>query len=238
MKRKESARKFGISFNEVITKSQSIQPQYIEDIQSFTSFDPKFDAQFGETLLQETREALDDFSGSSHMASINRLTERISRLLDESGKSYQKLMYFVHSAFGTSKAIENTFGRKQYEKARKSEKHMIPLLKQAVKAASLDQFKVSLESRGMNMELLEEMEQYAAQLVAADEEQEMLKKQQLLVTNARIELYNSIWEKLTKINTAAKIVFANDPVRLSIYQLYSSTPKTEEQQPEVEGTEV
>lgn len=228
MKKKGTTRKFGISLNEVITKSQSIQPQYMADLNSFVSFDPTFSSELGEELLGQTRDALNDSSGSSHTAAINLKTEEISALLDASGKAYQKFMYFVHAAFGTSKAVENTFGRPQYLKARKSEKYMVPLLKQAVKAASFDQFKPGLETRGMPVDLVQEMEQLASRLAAADDDQEMLKKQQLLVTNTRIELYNSIWEKLVKINIAAKIIFANDAARLTIYQLYDSKTETAE----------
>ena len=235
MKKNETTRKFGVSFNEVITKSQSIQPQYLADVDLFSAFDSTFTSSFGDELGRQTSEAFNDFSGSSHMAAINRKTEEISVLLESSGKEYQKLLYFVHDAFGTSKAVENTFGRPQYPKARKSEKYMVPLLRQAVKAASLDEFKPGLDARGLPSRLIATLEELAGQLAAADSEQEMLKKQQLIVTNARVGLYNSIWEKLVKISNAAKIIFVDDEARLTIYQLYDSkpsvpaTPETEEE---------
>lgn len=46
------------------------------------------------------------------------------------------------------------------------------------------------------------------------------KKKQLLVTSERINLFNSIWDTLSQISTAAKIIFADDPARMAIYQLY------------------
>ncbi|HBL74493.1 MAG: hypothetical protein A2W90_20430 [Bacteroidetes bacterium GWF2_42_66] len=228
MRKKEPPRKFGISFNDVIAKSQSIQPLYMQDLNSFTSFDPSFTSVLGEELLTETREALEDFSGSSHMAEINRATEKITGLLDDSAKVYQKLIYFVHSSFGSTKAIDNTFGRYQYLKARKSEKLMVPLLKQAAKAASLEQFKSGLEAQGMPPRLIQEIEHLAELLAEADDQQEMLKKQQLLVTSQRIDLYNSIWDKLVKINTAAKIIFIDDAARMAIYKLYDGKPSETE----------
>lgn len=48
------------------------------------------------------------------------------------------------------------------------------------------------------------------------------------VTDERIKLYNSIWDKLVKINTAAKILFPDDPARLAIYQLYETSAEEAE----------
>lgn len=65
-----------------------------------------------------------------------------------------------------------------------------------------------------------ELSAMASSLATADGQQEMLKKEQLLVTSARIELFYPIWDTLSKNNSAAKIIFVNDPARLAIYQLY------------------
>jgi hypothetical protein len=73
---------------------------------------------------------------------------------------------------------------------------------------------------GMPESLPSELAGLSIELAAADGLQEMLKKKQLLVTSERINLFNSIWETLSQISTAAKIIFADDPARLAIYQLY------------------
>ena len=227
MKKKETTRKFALSYDEVITKSQSIQPQYLADIAEFSAFDPSFTSEQGNELATKTNLALEDSSEASHSAAIQRKTEELDLLRTEAAAKYQRLLYFVHSAFGNNKAIDNTFGRSHYAKAVRAEKEMITLLTQACKAALLDQFKTGLAEKGMPDDLITSMQELATQLTTTDNEQEMLKKQQLLVTAERIKLYNSIWDILQKINAASKILYANDPERLAIYQLYDTRTSSE-----------
>ena len=227
MSKKETTKLFSMSYDEVNTKAQSVQPQYMSDVNEFNAFDPELTPELGAELETETQTALSDFSGESHKAEIERLTEAIAQQLEQGAKAYQRLIYYVEKAFGDSKAIGSTFGHPQYAKAVQSEKEMIPMLKQACAAANLDQFRPGLEEKGMPATLVPEIETLANKLATTDSQQELLKKQQLLVTSARITLYNSIWTKLSKISTVSKIIFANDPARLAIYQLYDSAPQTD-----------
>lgn len=225
---KTPPRRFSLTFDEVITKAQSVQPQFAQDLPMFTSFSPWFTETVNTQLLAEMAAGISDFSGSSHTAEIEIQTERIAQLLTESGKKYQKLIYYVESGLGGGKAINDTFGRSRYEKARQSEKEMISLLNQAVTAVNQADYKPLLVAAGMPPTLPTDLAGLATDLADADGRQEMLKKQQLLITSERIELFNSIWDKLSRISSAAKIIFEADPARLAIYQLYdgaaSNTP--------------
>lgn len=214
------SRRFHGSYNKVITKAQSMQPQFALDLPLFTAFDPWFTEAINVVLQSEIAAGLSDFSESSHTAEIETQTETIAQLLTESGKQYQKLMYYVQTGLGNTKAMNDTFGRSRYEKARKLETEMISLLNQAVTAASLEDYKTALTASGMPPTLPDELTRMATYLSTADGKQEMLKKQQLLVTSQRIELFNSIWDKLSRISSASKILFADDPARLAIFQLY------------------
>lgn len=215
-------RRFSMSFDEVIEKAQSMQPQFATDLVQFTSFNPWFSSAVSNQLANQLTKAISDFSASSHTAQIEIQTETIVQLLTTAGQKYQLLMYYVEKAIGSSKAISDTFGRKRYEKARKSEKEMVSLLNQATTAANQGDFRQKLITAGMPEGLLTEIPILAGDLTAADGKQEMLKKQQLLVTTERIELFNSIWDTLSEISSAAKFIFADDPARLAIYQLYDS----------------
>jgi len=226
---KTPIRRFSMTFDEVITKAQSVQPQFEMDLGIFMPFNPWFTEAINSTLLTEIAAAISDFSESSHTAEIETQTERIAQLLTDSGKKYQKLIYYVESGLGTGKAISDTFGRPRYEKARRAEKEMVSLLNQAVTAANLYNYKPSLTAAGMPPTLPTDLAGLATDLAVADGKQEMLKKSQLLVTSQRIELFNSIWDKLSQISLAAKILFAEDPARLAIYRLYDGgSPEPEE----------
>lgn len=219
---KTPQRHFSISFDEVLTKAQSMQPQFANDLPLFTSLNPWFTEKVNNQLGINISAGISDFSASSHTAQIERLTETISQMLASAGRIYQKLMYYVENGLGNSKAINDTFGHSRYEKARQSEKEMVSLLKQASIAIGYDDNSTRLIAAGMPENLQEELSTLANGLAEADGQQEMLKKQQLLVTSERIGLFNSIWDTMSKINAAAKILFAEDPARLGIYQLYDS----------------
>lgn len=220
---KNQAPRFNLTYDEVIEKAQSMQPQFAADLPQFTAFNPWFTNTVNTDLQSEMAGGLVDFSESSHTAAIELKTEYIAQLLAVSGKKYQKLMYYVDEGLGTRKAVSDTFGRPRYVKARQSEKEMVSLLNQAQRACNLEDFNSRLLQAGMPESLPEELGSLAGDLAAADGEQEMLKKQQLLVTSERIELFNSIWDKLSRISSAAKILFAEDPARMAIYQLYDSS---------------
>ena len=226
---KTPSRLFDGSYDDVITKSQSMQPQFEADLPEFTAFNPWFTGDVNTQLVEETQIGLSDFSESSHTAEIVTQTENIAGLLTQSGKSYQKLMYYVENGLGDTKAVMDTFGRSRYEKARRSEKEMVSLLKQATTAASQEEFAIGLTTAGMPATLIADLEELADILATADGKQEMLKKQQLLVTSERIALFNSIWDKLSRISSASKIIYAEDPARLAIYQLYDSSSSDNEQ---------
>jgi hypothetical protein len=222
-------RRFSLTYDEVVTKAQSMQPQFAADLIQFTAFNPWFTEAVNTELQSETASALVDFSQSSHTAEIETQTELIAGLLTQSGGKYQMLLYYVKDALGDSKAVMDTFGRSRYTKAYRSEKEMVSLLNQAVTAINLGNYAVLLAAKGMPPTLAAELEGLAGDLATADGIQEMLKKKQLLVTSQRIELFNSIWDKLSRISSAAKIIFAEDVARLAIYQLYDSSSSGDEQ---------
>lgn len=226
---KTPARRFAGSFDDVITKAQSVQPQFALDLPSFTAFNPWFTEAVNTQLIAETFEGLSDFSASGHTAEIETQTGIIEQLLTDSGKKYQMLLYYVENGLGNTKAIMDTFGRSRYEKARRSEKEMISLLNQAAVAADQADCKPLLTTSGMPMTLITDLLANAGSLAFADGKQEMLKKQQLLVTSQRIELFNSIWDKLSRISSASKIIYAEDPARMAIYQLYDSSGSAPEE---------
>lgn len=219
---KTPTRRFSASFDEVIGKAQSMQPQYAADLDKFITFNPWFTSVVNSTLIEQIGLGITDFSASGHTAQIEIQTENIAQLLTSAGQKFQRLMYYVENGLGSSKAIGDTFGRQRYEKARQSEKEMVSLLNQAVTAANQMDSKPKLLAAGMNETLPTEMATIAVDLAAADGKQEMLKKQQLLVTSQRIELFNSMWDTMSRISSAAKIIFENDPARLAIYQLYDT----------------
>ena len=220
MSKENPKRQFNGSYSSVLTKSQSVQPQYMADQATLAAFDPSLTIEKGQELKSLNEQAMNEVSAKTSKAEIKRKTNAIAEMLKQSVNLYKRLLYFVEKVYDGNSAIETSFGRNIYDKAVHSEKEMVTLLNQATQTARLEEFYARLTENGVNEELLTGMEQLAIDLAAADDEQEMLKKKKLLTTEERLQLYNSIWKYLKEINKAVKIVFANDPVRLKIYKLY------------------
>lgn len=80
---KTPTRRFDGSYDDVITKAQSMQPQFEADLPDFTAFNPWFTGEVNARLIEETQIGLSDFSESSHTAEIVTQTELIATLLSQ-----------------------------------------------------------------------------------------------------------------------------------------------------------
>jgi len=211
-----------LPYDQVIIKAQAIQPYFAADIQQFTMVDPWFTSDVNTELLSNIYLGLKDFSESSLIEEIKWLKILQDAIFTDAVLCYENLNYFVDLGFKNETLSTKTFGYSGLAKARHSVKKMIDLLNY-VHSAILDPVnETRLIEVGMPHALVLEVANVAAELASIHGELKILKKQYLLLTQERIGLYNSIWEIISKITQAAKIIFANDAERLAIYNLYDT----------------
>ena len=211
-----------LTYDEVITKAQSIQPHFADDLPQFAAYDNWFVSTINIQLLSGIDIGLKDFSESSLVDEINRIKDLLQLKLAVARHCYEKLNYYVGTAFRDAASIDETFGNSDFANDRSSAKKMIPLLKKAHEAIAQSENETRLLAAGMPPDLPVELANIADELDAVYGELRILKKQHLLVTRERIELFNSLWDILSKICDDAKIIFANDTARLDIYELYDT----------------
>jgi len=209
-----------LTYDEVLTKAQKIQPHFAADLTQFASFDPWFTPAVNTQLLSGIYSGQKDFSENNLMDEIRRLTNLLDLKLADARHCYEKLTYYVNKGLENIASDCEPFGFADFQKARCSVKRMIPLLNQALVAISNEGNELRLLDAGMPHGLANEMTDIAGELTATHEELKILKKQHLIVTRERIDLFNSMWDTLSKICEDAKIIFANDPTRLAIYELF------------------
>ena len=211
-----------LTYDEVISKAQVIQPYFAADLPQFTAYDSWFTSAVNTELVSGIYVGLRDFPDNTLTAEIDRVKGHIDTIFAASISSYEELNYYVDLGFKEETHTYKTFGYEGFEKARHSVKRMIDLLDQAHSAILKDGNQARLLAVGMPFGLPLDVANIAAEMAAMHEELKILKKQHLLVTRERIDLYNSIWDTLSKICEDAKIIFANDPNRLIIYDLYDT----------------
>jgi len=223
-----------LTYDEVITKAQSIQPHFAADLRQFANYDPWFTSVVNSQLLSGIYLGLKDFSENSLVAEIKRTTDLLNLKLAAARHCYEKLTYYVDVGLKDTAIHNEIFGYSGFVKARSSAKKMIPLLNQIHEAISQKGNETRLLAVGMPWGLPVELVNITAELTAVHGELKIQKKQHLLVTRERIELFNSLWDTLSKICDDAKIIFTNDPARLAIYELLDIEDSDAEQVEELE----
>ncbi|HEY3372329.1 MAG TPA: hypothetical protein VGK10_15855 [Prolixibacteraceae bacterium] len=223
-----------LTYDEVITKAQFIQPHFAADLAQFTAHDPWYTSRVNVELLSGIYLGLKDFSENSIHADIKRLKNLVSLKLADARHCYEKLKYYVDQSFQDRTHAHEIFGFEDFENARSSAKKMIPLLNKAHEVLLQEENEARLLDAYMPPGLTIDLINIAAELNAEYNELRILKKQHLLILRERIEMFNNLWDTLAKICEDAKIIFANDSARLAIYSLYDIEDLDTEQLEELE----
>lgn len=211
-----------LTYDEVIAKAQAIQPYFAADLNYFTDYDPWYTSAVNSELVSGIYIGQNFFSQNSLVADIKGVTDLLDVTFTAARQCYEKLCYYADLAFGDKSFIMRTFGYADYVEARHSVKKMVPLLNKAYAAISQDNHLPRLMAAGIPEGMALELANISAELAAGRSELRLLKKQHLLATRERIDLFNSIWDTLSGICEDAKFIFADNPDRLEIYDLYDA----------------
>ncbi|HET6557855.1 MAG TPA: hypothetical protein VFG54_11110 [Prolixibacteraceae bacterium] len=209
-----------LTYDEVVLKAQLIQPPLAADWPAFSAYDKWYSPDVNAELLICIDKGKKDFSESGRMTEIKRVTHALDHNLAEAIHWYKDLIYYVDHAFGKSDINRETFGHSGFTEARRSVKKMIALLNHALCAISQQGNEIRLLKAYMPFYLPVEMANLVIDMSTGYEKLKSLKQQQLQVTRERIELYNFLWDTLSKICEDAQCIFAGDNERLEIYDLY------------------
>jgi len=223
-----------LTYDEVITKAQTIQPHFESDLAQFTAHDAWYSQEVNTQLVKGIHTGEKDFSQKSLLSEMERVKELLDQKLAEARHSYEKLNYYVGTGFRDDTITNQTFGYEVFTMARSSAKKMIPMLNKVHEAILQGSNEERLLNSGMPAALPLELENINAELESVYGQMKMLKKQYLQITRERIELFNSLWDTLSKICEDAKIIFSSDPARLAIYELYDIEDSGTEQAEELE----
>lgn len=210
-----------LTYDEIIFKAQAIQPRFADDFGHFAAIDPWYTPGVNIGLLTGIYSGLKALSEISLEVEIRQIKDSINFLLANARHGYEKLKYYVDMTFNDVNVTNETFGYADFTKARSSAKRMIGLLNKVHEALARKEKEERLLAAYMPPGLPAELVNLAAELAAEYGELKILKKQHRLVTRERIDLFNGLWDTLSRICEDAKIIFAGDPDRLAIYDLYN-----------------
>lgn len=212
-------RSYNLDDLEMLQKAQVFHDNYVEDEALFQAAFTKF----GLTYAADFQTKIDDAdaipSGDEVEADIIYLTNQIEEKMVVARTAMQKLFTYVEVAFNDSGMMQK-FGRHLYERARGSHMKMKELLERGHRKASDASYQADLLAAGYTAADITQLATLRDEIAALNVEQEDLKDDRGDKTQERITAYNAVWAYMEELNQASKVVFADNPAKLTQYLLY------------------
>jgi hypothetical protein len=207
--------------------ARATQMMLVSDLSLFTAFDSSITAAYATQFLTAVTAADTVVADTAIIDQLVQKTELIFTAMDKAKNKYNDVKYFVQKAFPNSAATQGEFGLNDYEKARKNASQMIQFLDEMSKACV--KYQTQLVAAGYTATAITAIQTIRTELLTANSNQEVFKKQRPKLTEDRIRVLNTCYNYVTQINAAAQLVFRNDYAKQKQYVFNpSSTSETQE----------
>lgn len=122
----------------------------------------------------------------------------------------------IEMAFGRKSVQTNAFPSKEVRRGRKSERVMLGIFEMIIGLA--EQYQTELAAYGQTEDFLTQGKDLYQQLRAANEAQELKKKEKVAATKVRREKFKALYDTVNRINKAGQVVFKNEPAKQVLFQ--------------------
>lgn len=178
------------------------------EIAQFTAFDSTINAAFMTAYLAAIVAAETVVADSAVADQQVQTTENVLSQMDLARAKYNEVKYFVQKAFPGSAATQGEFGLNDYMDVRQNESKMIQFLDEMHKACV--KYQTQLVAAGYNAAAIAAIQTIRTDLLNKNTTQEVFKKQRPKLTEDRIKILNAVYDRLSLINAAAQVIYAND----------------------------
>ena len=175
------------------------------------------------TSQLSTIESDDDFTDTQLL-----MTQAVDKLMVKARDQIQTIYFYVDIAFEGNKAVYSYFGKDRYEAARNTAPKLHDLMLKIKKAAEHPDYKAELLSKGMNQTMIDELEVTAVELKNKFDNRDEYMSSRKKNTQERKKILNKIWESMSAVNKASKLVYKDDYAKQQQYLLYYPKPKSTE----------
>lgn len=225
-------RNYTISDSEMVISSNVYRALFIEDKSDFSQFDTSFADPFSDNWGEAIALAEILAQDAELSAQLAQLTALVNAKMKESQDYYQRIKYYFEKAFANNLAIQNEFGRNEYEKARKTTPKLVSFMQNLSKA--LQKYNAQMLASGCSQEFINEAPNHLEALRTAENSQELFKKTRPVETQKRLQEMNNCWEFSRNVCKAGKIVYSGNAAKYNQYLLPGETPKETTPEPETE----
>ena len=179
-----------------------------EDLALFNAFDSTITAEYNDDFLMAIIAAEVVVADTSIVDQQVQKTELIQVAMEKAKSKYNDIKYFAQKTFPQSPGTQNEFGLNDYERARKNSEQMIEFLEEMSKAAV--KYQRELVAKGLAQDAIAEIQTIRTELLGANTNQEVFKKQRPKLTEDRIITLNACYDIMVLLNAAAQRVYKDD----------------------------
>lgn len=187
------------------------------DIDLFTKFDSKFTPESVSDIRHSVDTVYSIKTDNVIRDELAELTQNVSVSLNDCNTCYRGIMYFVEKAFPGNMPVHNQFGKNDIAKAKTNQFPMVMFMENMEKMVS--KYRNELIKVGCSESLIDSISEHKKTLLERNRLQESYKKERAVITQDRLVACNNLYKKLRPVSEMSKIIFANDPARLSKYSL-------------------
>lgn len=141
-------------------------------------------------------------------ATLSDKTAAVEAAEKAAARKVAQVRYYVLQAFPNNKTVQHKFGLDTWDSARKSQVATLQFLTRMHTVAT--EYEAELTEAGFGPARIASIQTARQALETADSSQERYRSNRPHLTALRITEYNEVYERLTRVNQLAQIVFADD----------------------------
>ncbi len=204
----------------MLEQAQVMLNNLTTDLSDFTALFPFIDVSFVGDFQSAIDDAEDIPIGDDELGDLEVLTNAVESALEDCRTQYQKLISYLKLIYPNDQDPLDAFRLQRYEKVRTSQTRMIDLMENAYSKANSITYKAELIAGGFVQAEITKLDTLAEALRTANIAQEDFRSNLRIKTRTRISAYNTVWDYLSKVSQASKVVFADNYEKLHQYLLY------------------
>lgn len=210
-------RDYAMEDNILLQKSAVMHAQFVENIASFSAFDPDLNLTYADNWNTHKDICMSEKTDELVVDEQRGHTEDLEKAKTAGLLAAEDLEYYVKKAFPHNKRIAKEFAFNKRSGLRARTLNLISWLMVMKKVA--DDYAADLAAVNMPAAVLTTLETAAQNVATKEIEQEYFKRKRLRYTRERMEKFNRLYAICKEVNTAAQSVFRNDYARWQMFEI-------------------
>jgi hypothetical protein len=214
------SKKFNKTYDDALTQAYLFQTEFVIDQADFEAFSGRFADPFADDFLALINAADDLPNNENDLNNQTLITSQLEQKMEECRLHYQKLLLHVGFAYPGDDSILKRFGNLDYNDARRVPSKLIDLLQDGYREANSVTYKAALIAEGFVQLEITKLDTLADELKAKLNEQKIYIRSSSMRADQRAEAFNKVWDSMTAISNASKMMFKGSPSKVEFYLLY------------------